>query len=114
MLGIIKKMFIVLLTSIVNSSSLVNAFGHTKFVSLSNQKCNMQPTLTNLHPNEYSQEPHYHSFVVKVDKCVGSCNTLNHLSNRVCVPPPKKNNKKTKKKTEDLSIHVFNMITGKN
>ena len=45
MLGIIKKMFIVLLTSIVNSSSLVNAFGHTKFVSLSNQKCNMQPTL---------------------------------------------------------------------
>ena len=98
MLGIIKKMFIVLLTSIVNSSSLVNAFGHTKFVSLSNQKCNMQPTLTNLHPNEYSQEPHYHSFVVKVDKCVGSCNTLNHLSNRVCVPPPKKNNKKTKKK----------------
>ena len=97
MLGIIKKMFIVLLTSIVNSSSLVNAFGHTKFVSLSNQKCNMQPTLTNLHPNEYSQEPHYHSFVVKVDKCVGSCNTLNHLSNRVCVPPPKKNNKKTKK-----------------
>ena len=114
MLGIIKKMFIVLLTSIVNSSSLVNAFGHTKFVSLSNQKCNMQPTLINLHPNEYSQEPHYHSFVVKVDKCVGSCNTLNHLSNRVCVPPPPSPPKKKKNKTEDLSIHVFNMITGKN
>ena len=45
MFGIIKKMFIVLLTSIVNASS------HTKCVSLSNQKCETQSTLTNLHPN---------------------------------------------------------------
>ena len=26
------------------------------------------------------------SFAVKVDKCVGSCNTLNDLSNRICLP----------------------------
>ena len=50
MFGIIKKMFIVLLTNIVNASN------HTKCVSLSNQKCKIQPTLINLHPNEYSQE----------------------------------------------------------
>ena len=31
-----------------------------------------------------------------------SCNTLNDLSNKVCVP----------NKTEDLNIHVFNIITG--
>ena len=42
--------------------------------------------------------------MVKLDKCVGSCNTLNDLSNKVCVT----------NKTEDLNIHVFNMITGKN
>ena len=48
MLGIILKMFIVLLSSIVNTSNC------TKRVSLSNQKCMIQPTLTNLHPNEYS------------------------------------------------------------
>ena len=35
MFGIIKKMFIVLLTNIVNAS---NASNHTKYVSLSNQK----------------------------------------------------------------------------
>ena len=45
MFGIIKRMFIVLLTSIINASN------HTKYVLLSNQKCEIQPTLVNLHPN---------------------------------------------------------------
>ena len=42
-------MFIVLLSNIVNGSN------HTNNVSLSNQKCMIQPTVINLHPNEYSQ-----------------------------------------------------------
>ena len=61
----------------------------------------IQPTLINLHPNEYSQEFHYYPFVVKLDRCIGSFNTLNDLSNKVCVP----------NKTEDLNLGVFNMIT---
>ena len=65
---------------------LVNASNHTKFVSLSNPKCEIQPTLINLHPNEYSQELYYYPFVIKLDKYVGSCNTLNELSIKVCVP----------------------------
>ena len=56
----------------------------------------------NLHPNEYSQELHYYSFVVNLDRRVGSCNTLNDLSNKVCVP----------NKREDLNLNTFNMITG--
>ena len=67
----------VLLTNIVNASN------HTTFVSLSNKKCEFQPTFINLHPNEYSQEIHYYPFTVKLDKYVGSCNTLNDLSNKV-------------------------------
>ena len=64
-------MFIALLTSIVNVSN------HKKCVSLSNQKREIQPTLNNLHPNECSQElHHYYPFEVKLDGCVGSCNTL--------------------------------------
>ena len=70
-------MFIVLLTSLVNSSS------HTKYVSLSNQKCNTWPILINLHLNEYSQELDYCSFMIKSDKSVGGCNTLNDLSHKV-------------------------------
>ena len=97
MLGFIKKCFFVFLTSIVNTSN------RTKGVSLSNQKCQIQPTLIHLHPNDYSQELYYYPFTIKLDKCVGSCNTLNELSIKVCVP----------NKTEDLNIYVFNMNTGK-
>ena len=50
MFGLIKKIFIGLLTGLVNGSN------HTKCISLSNQKCMTQTTLFNLHPNEYSQE----------------------------------------------------------
>ena len=46
----------------------------------------IQPILINLHPNEYNQEIHYYPFVLNLDRCVESCNTLNDLSNIVCVP----------------------------
>ena len=59
-------------------------------------KCKIQPALINLHPNEYNQELHYYPFAVKLDRCVGNCNTLNDLSNKVCVS----------NKTEDLNIHT--------
>ena len=67
-------MVIVLLTNIVN----------TNCVPLSNQKCKIQPTLIN-YPNEYNQEFHYYPFTIKLNRWVGSCNTLNDLS-KVCVP----------------------------
>ena len=54
MCGLIKKIFVGLLTSLVNGSK------HKRCVSFSNKKCMIQPTLINLHPNEYSQEFHYY------------------------------------------------------
>ena len=45
-----------------------------------------EPTLINLHPNEYSQEFCYYPFAVKLDRCLASCNTLNDSSNKVFVP----------------------------
>ena len=89
MFGLIKRIFIGLL------SSRVNASNHTKCVSLSNQKCEIQTTVINLHLNEYSQEFHYYPFSVQLARCFGSCN---------CIP----------NKTEDLNLSIFNMITGIN
>ena len=97
MFGLIKKIFIGLLI-------LVNGSNHKKCVSLSNRKCMIQPIHIYLHPNEYSQEFQYYPFVVKLYRCVAICNTLNYLSNKVCIP----------NKTEDLTLSVFNMITGIN
>ena len=94
----IKKTIIGLLTSLVNDSN------YTKGVSLKYQQCMIQLHLINLLPNEYSQSLCYHLFAVNLDRCVGSCNSLNDLSNSVCIPA----------KIEDLNLCVFKMITGIN
>ena len=60
---------------------------------VSNQKCMIQSTFIN-----------YYLYAVDLDRCAGSCNTLDDLSSRVCIPD----------ETEDLNLHVFNMITGIN
>ena len=91
-------MLIVLLKSLAKGSN------HAKCVLLSNRKRTIQPTLINLNDNEYSQEFHYYAFAVKLDRCVGSCNSLSDLSYKVYVA----------NKTEDSNQSVFNMITGTN
>ena len=91
MFGLINKIFIGLLTGLVNGSS------HTKCVLLSNQKCMIQPTLINIRLNEYSREFHFYPFAVKLDRCAGSCNTLSDLSNKVWIP----------NKTEDLNEYRY-------
>ena len=94
MYGLIKKIFMGLLINMVNASN------HTKCISLSNQKCMVQPTLINLPPNEYGQDFQHYPFLVKLYRYTGSCNILNDLSNKVCVP----------NKTEDLNLSIFSMI----
>ena len=64
---------------------------------MNNQQCMTQPTLINSHPNEYVERLRYYPFSVNLGRCMGSCNTLNAPSNKVCVP----------KKTEDLNLSVF-------
>ena len=61
-----------------------------------------QPTLINLYLNEDSQELHCYPFLDYLDRCARSYNTLDDLSNKVCVPNV----------TEDLNLHVFNIIIG--
>ena len=63
-----------------------------------------QSTLNNLHPNEYNEALHCHPCADKLDRCVGRCNNLNDLSNKVYVPI----------KTIYLNLGVFNKITGIN
>ena len=53
--------------------------------------------LVDLNPNELR----YYPFVVNLDRCDGSCNSLDDLSDRIYVS----------NKTEDLNAKVFNMIT---
>ena len=98
MFKLITKIFMGLLISIINASH------HTKCILMSNQEYIIQPNLINLYPNEDYYPFPYYPLAVKLDWCVGSCNTPNDLSNKVGVP----------NKTEDLNLSMFNMITGMN
>ena len=64
---------------IINLILLASASKHTKCAPLSNQKFTTQPTLINLHPNEYTQGLRHYPFTVSLDKCVGCCDNLNDL-----------------------------------
>ena len=81
----------------VNVCSIVNSSKQTKCLSLSNLKCDIQSTIINLHPNEYTHEFHYHPSAVKLNRCPESCNTANDLSNMVHVL----------NYTEDLNLNVI-------
>ena len=71
---------------------------------INNQQCIIQHTLVNLHTNKYTQGLCQYPFTVNLDRCVGSCNTLDDLSNRVCVS----------NETEDFKLEYFNITIGIN
>ena len=58
-------------------------------------------TITNLNPDKYNQGLYYYPFMIKLDRCNGSCNTLDDPSKKICNP----------NKVEHFNLHVFNKIT---
>ena len=96
-----KQVFIVLLSFTVSLDSIANTPGDIKLISLNNQQFVTQPTLNNLRHNEYIEGLCYYPFASNLDRCIGTCNTLNDLSNQVCVS----------NKTKDLNLSVFNIMT---
>ena len=92
MFWLIKKVFVALLSF---SRSLA-----TKCDSLNNESCMINSTLIDLN----SVELNYYPFMVKLDKCSGSCNAAYDLSTKICFLS----------KIQDINVKVFNMITNKN
>ena len=64
---------------------------------LNNETCITSPTLLVLNPVEFS----YYPFMISLDKCNGSCNAVDDLSTKECVPS----------QTKDINVKVFNMLT---
>ena len=58
-----------------------------------------QPTLINLHHNEYIEALHYYPFAVNLGSCMGNFNTHKDPSTKVYVPY----------KAKDLNVSIFNM-----
>ena len=100
MLGCIKKIFIGLSSFCGSLASMANAFNFATCISLNNWPCMTWATGIDLNPNEYNQGLRYYPFIVNLDRCIGSCNSLDDPSGRICVP----------NRTEDINLSIFNVI----
>ena len=92
MFELIKQVFIAWLSF---SRSLA-----TKCVSFNNKPVIIRPTLIDLN----SVELNYYPFMIRLQKCSGSCNAADDLSTKICVPI----------KTKDVKVKVFNTTTRTN
>ena len=66
----IKKGFFIAITffsyNVLNENSL-------ECVSMNNQECEIRPEIININTNE----PLFHPYSIKINRCKGSCNTIN-------------------------------------
>ena len=58
-------------------------------VSVVNQKCMLRPKILNV--NEGIGEALFYSYNVQVNKCSGSCDTLDNPISKICIPKIVKN-----------------------
>ena len=72
-------MFIVLLSFSSSLTCVAKVSDRIKYLSLNDEPCMIRPTLIDLNPVEIK----YYAFMISLDECNGSCNTL---SPKICVP----------------------------
>ena len=67
---------------------------------MNNQECKVRPQIVNVN----GDDPFFFPYSVKTNKCSGSCNNINNLCVKLCVPDVVKN----------LNVKVFNLVSGTN
>ena len=66
-------------------------------ISMDNRECKVRPEVVDVNSNE----PVFYPFSIKTSKCSRSCNNINNLYAKICVPDSVK----------DLNVKVFNLIS---
>ena len=97
MLGFIKKSFFSAVTSCSFNVLNVNSL---ECVSMNNQKCKIRSKLI----SRNTDEPVFYPYSITINKCKGSCNTINDPYAKLCVPDIIKN----------INVKVFNLISRTN
>ena len=67
---------------------------------MNNQECKIRPEIINLNTNE----PSFYPYSIKINKCKGTCNTINDPYAKICVP----------KKIKNTKVKVFNLMSKTN
>ena len=94
MFRLIKKCFF---TAITFFSCSVLGVNSLECVSMSNQECKTRPKIIDV----YNNEPVFHPYSIKVNKCSRSCNNISYPYAKLCVPDIVKN----------LNVRVFNLMS---
>ena len=97
MLRYIKKCFFITITFFNSNVLNVNSL---KCVSMNNQECKIRLEIINLNTNE----PVFYLYVIKINKCKGSCKTINDPYAKIWVPDNIKN----------TNVKVFNLMSRTN
>ena len=64
---------------------------------MKNQECKTRAQAVNINEDE----PAFFPFSIKISKCSGSCNNINHSYTKICIPNVVKN----------LNVKVFNLMS---
>ena len=78
----------------------INSFVIRKSVKYKSIDCKVRLEIINVN----SDEPVFYPFSIKTTKCSGSCNNINDLYAKICVPDVVKN----------LNVKVFNLMSRTN
>ena len=97
MFGFIKKCFCTAMTLIHFNLSNENSL---ECVPMNNQECKIRPEIINLNTNE----PMFYPYIIKINRCKGSCNAINDPYAKICVPDLIK----------DTHVKVFNQMSRTN
>ena len=97
MFGLIKKCFFTAMTFFNFNLSNVNSL---ECVSMNNQECKIRTEIISINTNE----PLFYPYSIKINKCKGSCNTINDPYAKICVAD----------KIKKTNIKVFNPMSKNN
>ena len=82
MFGFIKQIFIVLLLVLLCFCGSLAAAKTIKCVSVNNQQFMVWSTIIDLN----LEELYYYLFIISMNRCDGTCNTIEDPFGRICVP----------------------------
>ena len=97
MFGFVKQIFISAMMFFGCNLPSINSL---KCISMNNQECKIRPQIVNVN----SEEPVFFSFSIKTRKCSSSCNNINDLYAKLCVPDVVKNS----------NVRAFNLMSRTN
>ena len=96
-MDLLKSVFLTAITFInFNLSNVISL----ECVSMNNQECKIRSGIININTNE----PLFYPYNIKINKCKGSCNTINYPCAKISVPNEIKN----------TNVKVFNLMSRTN